>query len=476
MAVNMSDEDITDRPSLLESDLTCPVCKELFRDPVLLSCSHSFCRECLDASWKHKSKKDCPVCRKCCDGEQPISNRALKNACESFQKEKGWRIPGGAEVLCGLHNRELSLFCIKDETPICVECVTLHSGHDFYPLDQGVPFCKDELNMKIKILSEKLESFKRMKRRYGDTITFIQTQSEEAERQIKQEFERLRQILNNEEAARIVALKKEEEQKKQLMKEKIDNIAREITTLSELIQSVKREMGAEDLVFLQNFQTLKRRAQWTAEDPQKVPGALIDMATHVGSLGYKVWENMQSHINCFPVLMDPNTASPWLSMSPDYTSVKESPERQSFPDNPERFDPCVFILGSQGYTSGHHRWDVHVGDNPKWIVGVCRESVARKRKFTVTTTGGVWSIGLSKGVYNALTTPRTELTIERRPDTIRVKLNMEKGEVSFWDMGTGRHLCTYTDKFTGKIFPLFGPGLQSTPMKILPAKITIHKK
>ncbi|XP_066529532.1 tripartite motif containing 35-28 [Hoplias malabaricus] len=476
MAENVSDEEVAERPSLLESDLTCPVCKELFRDPVLLTCTHSFCRACLEASWKHKSTKDCPVCRKNCDGEDPIANRALKNTCESFQKEKGWRVPTTAEVLCGLHQRELQLFCVKDEAPICVECVTLHSGHDFLPLDQGVPFCKEELNMKIIILTQKLESFKRMKKRYGDTTTFVQNQSEEAEKQIKQEFERLHQILNDEETRRIRALKKEEEEKKQIIKEKIDSIAREIMSLSELIQSVKREMGAEDLVFLQNFQSLKRRAQWTSEDPPKINGALINMAKHVGALGYKVWESMQTHIQCLPVIMDPNTVSPWLSMSPDYASVRDSPERQSFPDNPERFDPCVFVLGSEGFTSGRHRWEVHVGDNPKWIVGVCKESVARKRKFTVTTTGGVWSIGLSKGVYNALTTPRTVLTVERRPETIRVKLNMEKGEVSFWDAVSGRHLCTYTDKFPVKLFPLFGPGLHQTPMSVLPAKLTIHQQ
>lgn len=176
-----------------------------------------------------------------------------------------------------------------------------------------------------------------------------------------------------------------------------------------------------------------------------------------------------------PVLMDPNTISPWLCISPDYASVKENTERQSVPDNPERFDPCVFVMGSEGFASGRHRWEVYVGDNPKWVIGVCRESVARKRKFTVTTSAGVWSIGLSKGVYSGLTSPRTQLTVEKRPETIRVKLNMEKGEVSFWDADSGTHLITYNDQFHEKLFPLFGPGLHKTPMAIQPAKLTIHK-
>ncbi|RXN30420.1 zinc-binding A33-like protein [Labeo rohita] len=396
-----SDEDITDRPSLLESDLTCPVCKDIFREPVLLSCSHSFCQECLEGSWKNQSKRQCPMCRKCCDGETPIPNRALKNTCVSYKKERNWRGQGtGAdEVICGFHQRPFQLFCIKDEDPVCVECVTLHPGHELVPIEQGVPFCKDELNMKIKILESKQDSFKRMKKRYKDTI-----------------------------------------------------------------------------IFIENFQRLKRRAQWTGDEPKRVQGALINMSLHVGALGYKVWEKMLSHVTCLPVILDPNTVSPWLSISSDFSSVQQSLERQTFPDNPERFDPCVFVLGSEGFSSGRHRWEVRVADHPKWILGVCKESVVRKRKFTVTTKAGVWTIGLSKGVYSALTTPRTELTLERRPETIRVKVNIEKGEVSFWDTGNNKHLCTYNDKFNEKLFPIFGPGLQSTPITILPAKVTIHKQ
>lgn len=137
-----SDEDITDRPSLLESDLTCPVCKEIYKEPVLLSCSHSFCQECLESSWKNQAKHLCPLCRKCCDGETPINNRALKNTCLSYKKERNWRGTGIDELMCGLHQRPFQLFCIKDEEPVCVDCVTLHSGHDLCPVDKGVPICK----------------------------------------------------------------------------------------------------------------------------------------------------------------------------------------------------------------------------------------------------------------------------------------------------------------------------------------------
>ncbi|XP_036394085.1 tripartite motif containing 35-28 [Megalops cyprinoides] len=474
MAECSSGAKVAERPSLLEEDLTCPVCRDLYREPVLLTCSHSFCKGCLEHSWQQKGIRECPVCRKRCDGEQPIPNRALRNTCESFQREKGWRVPATYETLCGLHRREMVLYCVKDEEPVCIDCVTLHRGHELGPLEREVPCCKDELNVKLNILDDKVDSFKRMKQKYNATIEYIRSQAQLTEKQIKMEFEKLHQFLNEEESSRIAALREEEEHKRQMMLERISSLSRDISALSELIQSIRRDMGSEDVTFLQNFQSLKRRAQWTADDPQSVPGALINVAKHLGALSYKVWEKMQSHITCLPVVMDPNTCSPWLCMTPDMAGVYASAERQLIPDNPERFDPCVFVVGSEGFTSGRHRWDVQVGDNPKWILGVCKESVARKRKFTVTATGGVWTIGLSKGVYNALTSPRTPLPLERRLDKIRVKLNMEKGEVSFWDPAEKKHICTFTDKFTERVFPLFGPGLHNTPMVVLPAKLSVN--
>lgn len=379
-------------------------------------------------------------------------------------------------MVCGIHNREFHLFCEKDETPVCVECLNLHYGHSLIPLDQGIPICKHELNVKIDILEEKVGSYKRMKRRFEDTIAFIQNQSETAEKWIRQEFERLHEFLKKDEETRIQALKKEEEQKKQAIIEKVESLDKDLVALKELIDTTRKEMGAEDLDFLLKFNKLKHSAKWIDEGPQRDPAELIHVAKHTGAVAYKIWEKMLSQVECLPVIMDPNTISPWLSITPELHSVKENKERQAFPDNLERFDPCVFVLGSEGFGAGRHRWDVHVGDNPKWILGICKESVARKRKFTVTTNSGLWTIGLSKGVYNALTTPRQELKVDRRPEIIRVKLNMEKGQVSFWDAGNGCHLLTYTDKFPNRVWPLFGPGLNSTPIKILPSKITIHQQ
>uniref|UniRef100_A0A3P8RD96 RING-type domain-containing protein n=1 Tax=Astatotilapia calliptera TaxID=8154 RepID=A0A3P8RD96_ASTCA len=43
--------------TVLPEDLCCPACQEVFRDPVLLSCSHSFCKDCLKRWWRERTTR-----------------------------------------------------------------------------------------------------------------------------------------------------------------------------------------------------------------------------------------------------------------------------------------------------------------------------------------------------------------------------------------------------------------------------------
>lgn len=129
---------------LPEEDLTCPVCCDIFTDPVLLSCSHSFCRSCLKRCWE-TGLRECPVCRKRVPKSSPPSNLALKNVCEALLQTRG----EGSELVedkmsCNLHGEKLKLFCLVDKQPICVVCQSsrLHKTHDCSPAEEAVVDCK----------------------------------------------------------------------------------------------------------------------------------------------------------------------------------------------------------------------------------------------------------------------------------------------------------------------------------------------
>ncbi|XP_061573174.1 tripartite motif containing 35-28 [Cololabis saira] len=462
----------------LQQDLTCPVCQAIFQDAVLLPCSHSFCRACLRRSLEAKRK--CPVCRADTTEEQAIPNRALTDASESFIKQsyknqsQGQNQSRPEAQCCNLHMKPLELYCEKDEEPVCVDCVTLHSTHRLLSIKDGVPLCKKELSFRVQIFEKKLETYNKMVHKLSNGVEYVKYQAGQAEKQIKSEFERLRQMLYTEEALCLRSLASEEEDKINELEMCIINTKDDIADLKKLIDCLKKEMGDDDLPLLQKFRELKKKAHWTESDPNFHYDSLLQMGKHVGGLSFNIWKKMKAHVKYQPVVLDPNTASPWLSLSPDLTSVVGSPERLTVPDNRERFDPCVFVMGAEGYTSGKHKWDVAVGENPKWTLGVCKESLVRKKKFTLSTNRGVWAMTLSKGVYTMSTSERTEVKVQQRPESIRIKLNMDKGEVSFWDGASAKHLVTLEHKFEEKMFPFFGPGLHTSPMVLPAGKIAIH--
>ncbi|XP_036409579.1 tripartite motif-containing protein 35-like [Megalops cyprinoides] len=466
------------RLSLLEEELSCPVCSDIFRDPVVLKCSHSFCKACLQQYWEQKGSRECPVCRRKSSMDDPPLSLALRNTCEAFLKERSQRAAAGPEELCSLHREKLKLFCLDDQIPVCVICQTSrkHENHKLRPVQEAAEEHKEKLRTALTPLKKKLRAFNKVKLICDQTLEHIKSQRQHTERQIKMEFEKLQQFLKDEEAARIAALREEEEQKSQRMKEKIEKMTQEIPSLSEQIRAIEQELGAEDVSFLQSYKDTVKRAQCTLQDPEQVSGALIDVAKHLGNLKYRVWEKMLGTVQYTPVILDPNTADPHLSLSEDLTSVTHSAENKQLPDNPERFDRWWAVLGSEGFSSGKHCWDVEVGAGRYWILGVVKESFKRKGGIPLHAAGGVWCIWQCNGTYTALNSPPTPLAVKRKPQRIRVQLDWDRGEVSFSDPRDNTPLYTFTHSFKERLFPLF---LQSNlfrlHLKICPLNVSVKQ-
>ncbi|XP_076119247.1 zinc-binding protein A33-like [Alosa pseudoharengus] len=464
--------------SKLEEDLTCPVCCEIYKDPVFLTCSHSICKACLQQFWESKGSRECPYCRRKCSKEVYPPNMALRNLCETFLQEISQRASAGSEVLCSLHSEKLKIFCQEDKQPVCVVCQTSkkHKNHTFSPIDEAAQDRKEELKIQLQPLQMKLKTFEEVKLICDQTATHIKTQAQHTERQIKEDFEKLHQFLRDEEAARIAALREEEEQKSQMMKEKIEKMSREISSLSDTIRAIEEKMGADDITFLQSYKSTVERAQCTLQDPERVSGALINVAKHLGNLKFSVWEKMQEIVQYTPVTLDPNTANPQLILSEDLTSVRCGDEQQQLPDNPERFDVYSSVLGSEGFNSGTHCWDVEVGENTGWNVGVMTES--HQRKGLIYSSSGVWYVGCvwyDGAAYRAAASPHasTLLTVQQKLQRIRVQLDWDRGELSFSDPDNNTHIHTITYTFTERVFPYFCT-IRNVPLRILPLKASVR--
>ncbi len=146
------------------------------------------------------------------------------------------------------------------------------------------------------------------------------------------------------------------------------------------------------------------------------------------------------------MILDPNTAHRSLLLSDDLISVRYSDDDQPVPDNPERFDCYPCVLGSEGFNSGTHCWDVEVKQSQRWILGVTTASNQRKGQgFYKTDVWFVW--------YRV--SPGSGFHVKQKLDRVRVNLDYDRGTVSFSDPVTNTHLHTFTTSFTHTLFPFF---------------------
>lgn len=88
------------------------------------------------------------------------------------------------------------------------------------------------------------------KKNHALTRVFFQVQAQFVERRTREEFEKLHSFLEAEEEARMEALRREQEQKSRALMQKIEEITRDITSVSESIRVLEEEMALEGISVL----------------------------------------------------------------------------------------------------------------------------------------------------------------------------------------------------------------------------------
>ncbi|XP_072237588.1 nuclear factor 7, ovary-like [Leuresthes tenuis] len=458
-----------------EKDLSCPVCHDIFRDPVDLDCSHSFCKDCLQRWWSEIKTQTCPLCKKFSFLNDPPCNLELKNLCEAFLFDKDQKASSGSEPLCSLHAEKLKLFCLDHQQPVCVVCrdSKTHNNHRFRPIDEAAQDHREELQGSLRLLQEKLKLFIKVNDNFDKTEEHIKIQSQHTEREIKKQFRKLRQCLLEEEKARISALREEKQQKNQVIKANIAVLSREITALSDTIRVAEEGLREADVSFLQSYKTAVERVEkdLLRIDPQPVSGLLIDEAKHLGNLAFNIWNKLKEMVSFSPVILDPNTAHPELILSEDLTTVTSGQKRR-LPDNPERFDQHFCVLGSEGFKAGTHSWDVEVRNEQFWSLGVLQESTQRKGQVQT----GFWGICFSNGIHSAVSPPLPDKVLSVQTlERVRVQLDWDRGRVSFFDLDTNKQIHIFKQTFTERLFPYISTK-NKLAFKILPMTVSVTKE
>ncbi|XP_060731302.1 nuclear factor 7, ovary-like isoform X3 [Tachysurus vachellii] len=486
---------------LCEDILQCPICLDVFTDPVSTPCGHNYCMICLKEFWDSSSHCQCPVCKTrfpkrpelcantfisafaapfkkssevpvgknmqsqvlcdiCCEKKCAAVKSCLicmasycKTHLEPHERVSSLKkhkmidpVENLEDYICQKHKRPLELFCRDDQTCFCKFCTeTEHKTHNTVPLEE------ESREKKIQL---------------GETQAEVQQMI----------HERLKKI---EEIKHAVKLNEAEEFIKELEQE-ITELKRRNTELEQLSHTENH------LQLLQIYPSLcspPHTQDWTDLtinthlNVETLRRALSQLQETLREEMEKIPEIKLKRIQQYAVdvTLDPDTAHPDLIMSDDGKQVTCGDKRQRLPDNPERFDHCVCVLGNEGFTSGRFYYEVQVRGKTNWDLGVVRESAYRKGNITASPEDGYWSLWLrNETEYEALDSPPVSLSLKQAPQKVGVFVDYEEGLISIYDVDSKSHIYSFTGQtFTEKLYPFFSPclndgGKNSAPLVICP--------
>ncbi|XP_059814641.1 E3 ubiquitin-protein ligase TRIM39-like [Hypanus sabinus] len=494
----------------LSEEVICPVCLDFFTDPIILECGHNFCRSCITQYWEREERNSCPECREEFADRTLRVNRALANLT---QKVRNLSLnPKGKESKrhCEEHEEELKLFCETDKTLICMICAVAeeHREHRFRPIKEAVKKYMDQLKSSLDSLTKKESDFQEKEQQQKEKISGVREQSHSLQSHITSQFAELRQIITEKEQSLLRDLREEEKRILNPMEKNLLALQENIRIIQEEITKLKEQMDQKDsVIFLKEEARRNRRINDDVQELSVTDETLpVEKFDHLYLLNTVLRETLdainrvsenerRSHGNtkffqgstgrsergCFPcsaenpcgdicfcrikvsVTLDVETANPELEVSEDRKSVRGTETWRNLPDTGKRFTYWACVLGSEGFTSGRHYWEVEVTGNRFWWLGVAAESVKRKRRVSLSPETGFWVIRRvgdvlyrDYDVSRVLPSPGSRLAAGPIPGRVGVYLSYESGTVSFYNAETKSHLHTFTgNKFTGKLYPFF---------------------
>ncbi|XP_078541622.1 E3 ubiquitin-protein ligase TRIM39-like [Lissotriton helveticus] len=426
------------RAGLLE-EATCSICTDLFTDPVTLDCGHIFCLSCFTRFKASEDlEKSCPECRQRFDLEKELKpNKRLANMVEMVKRLDIPPRGPATGSLCEEHGERLQLFCETDGELLCVVCreSQAHREHRVTPVKEAEQEYKGKLQDWLCPLRKEMGHILESKLNEEGQCNTLRNKVRAEKEKIATESKQLRQLLRDKEQTLNQRLEEMEKRITRVENANISKLSNQITSLNAMITD------------------LEKRCKEPALDLLKDVRSTLDRCKEVkiqGPVPIKVYKVM--------VTLDPDTAHPDLLLSEGGRRVRETEPWQPLPDTPKRFTSWPCVLGSEGFTSGRHYWEVQLlQEGGGWTVGVAAESVDRKGLITWSPEGGVWAVERRwNGQYWALTSPPAPLYPREKPLKLGVYLDYDGGRVSLYNANSMERLYNFPRApFTRRLFPAF---------------------
>ncbi|KFP41962.1 E3 ubiquitin-protein ligase TRIM50 [Chlamydotis macqueenii] len=409
----------------LEDQLLCPICLEVFKEPLMLQCGHSYCKSCVvSLSGGLDSQFLCPVCRQTVDCSASPPNVTLARVIEALQSR------GEAEPTpesCSTHHNPLSLFCEADQEVICGLCGTIgnHRQHKITPISTAYCRMKEELSVLLTDVHQYKRNLDEHFSKLINNKSRIANEADVFKWVIRKEFQELHRYIDEEKATFLESIEGKAAQLITSIESQVKQTSDALQRLKEMQSSLEALSNESQLDFIRKYSS----SQFRSELPSLHPGDGIFSPVsfkpcfHQDDIKMTVWKRPHRRVLPAPetLKLDPVTAHPLLELFKGDT---------------------VVIVGTRNH----------------WRVGIIKGTVSRKGKLSKSPENGVWLIGLKEGkVYEAFSTPRAVLPLTTRPQRIGIYLHYEKGELTFYNADNPDELSpiyTFQAEFQGQLYPI----------------------
>ncbi|XP_078073558.1 zinc-binding protein A33-like [Mustelus asterias] len=447
----------------LFSEVTCSICLDFFQEPVALECEHNFCRLCISRSWEQGNAfYSCPECREEFREKKLKPNRMLANIVEGVRELKLQPHQGHPAFYCQRHEERRKLFCQDCQGAICVvcSCAKEHQGHSFIPVEEAAVIYKEKLEQAIGFLESQKEQACQSQNQEEAKICVIKEQGTQLKERVEADLDTIYQFLDAKKQELESKIEQEVCRTIEPLKENLAKIQKETSTMEEAILDVRLQLSfTEPLELLQDVKLLLERCKQEHAKPVDFLTVLRADSIITPFRYVEIWNELKAFVPAREFLqLDPKTAHPRLVLSEDLTNVIDGEKRRDCFLISHRFNHWLCVLASSGFLSGQHYWDIELGNNTACVIGVASVSADRQITKELTPQEGYWVIEMVNGSLVNLNGPGAKyLPLRRKPRTIRVYLNYEEGQLSFYDAHDLYTIYTIRDKFTEKLYPLFNP-------------------
>nr|KAF6366629.1 MEFV innate immuity regulator, pyrin [Pipistrellus kuhlii] len=385
---------------------------------------------------------------------------------------------------CTRHRKQVQLlFCEDHREPICLICSLSqeHRGHRVRPIEEAALEYKEQIQKQLEHLKT-LRSSGEEQRSEGEKNTANYLKQTEIQKQrVRHQIEQLCRFLEQQERLFVAWLEKLAQTIVQVKETYDTQASRDIALLNELIEELETKQCQPEWELMQDIgATLHRAKTVTVPEPWTTPLEVKEkihllyqksefveksMKNFSGTLRsemetFSVPELIDAQAHAVNVTLDAETAHPNLIISDDLKSARLGNKWIRMPDSPERFDSCIFALGSPSFLSGRHYWEVEVGDKTGWVLGICEASTSRKGNMTLSPENGYWVVMMMKrNEYQASTFPPTRLRMREPPRRVGIFLDYKAGDITFYNVTAKSHIYTFTSfSSSGPLQAIFSPG------------------